>query len=131
MNHNHIVAQYFKKNRKGYKCIFVDGMTLKECSHSSKALCNIRVHIMSHLKLKQFMCQECDRSFVTKQNRDDHQKRHNEIRGFKCPVPGCQWSFYRKRELIIHGNSLLHKEYGVKAYRADVALKYPRQRGRK
>jgi hypothetical protein len=42
-------------------------------------------------------------------NRNDHVRRHTGIKPYKCPVPGCNLSYFRKYQLVSHGRSKKHR----------------------
>ena len=43
-------------------------------------------------------------------NRNDHERRHAGLRPYECPVAGCQKSYFRKYQLVSHGQSIMHRD---------------------
>ena len=64
---------------------------------------NLRRHINSyHLELKNFKCDICSKSFVSKQNLKDHHYIHSGEKPFLCPEIGCKKRFRQTSQLNVH-----------------------------
>ena len=76
------LKRYISKDdqTKLFSCSFPVKDSLEPCGHTSRHLQNIKMHIKAHLKLKPFDCKQCDRSFLTLQNLNDHSRRHDGVR---------------------------------------------------
>ena len=80
------------------------------CGHQSKSKFNLKVHLQSHFKIRPHRCLACNKWFTTKQNLNDHTLRHFNEKKFRCPVKDCGQRFYRKRDLMRHGKTQVHKD---------------------
>lgn len=95
---------------KMYICqYYLDGGD-EVCAHQTKSKFNMKVHLQSHFKIRPHRCTTCNKWFTTKQNLVDHQRRHSNNRQYVCPVDGCFSVFFRKRDLLSHGRTRLHKD---------------------
>ena len=123
-----MVSKYLVKDKKLklWCCRFghADSETVG-CSYTSKSKSNAVVHMCSHLGIKKFKCDQCGSGFTTKQNLADHIRRHTDDRKYQCPVPGCKWSFFRKRELLAHGKTKLHQSFEFKKFLGLVSQHHP------
>ena len=73
----------------------------------------MKVHVKrAHLKIKDFHCDECDKSFTSKSNLTTHKQTHS---GEKFPCHICGVQLARKINLINHMKSA-HMEGAEKPY---------------
>ncbi|OMJ71315.1 hypothetical protein SteCoe_30516 [Stentor coeruleus] len=72
-----------------------------DCGREYKCKFNLKRHFeSSHLGLKHFICEMCNKSFASKQILKEHMHRHLGIKPYKCPV--CQHFFRQYSQLCLH-----------------------------
>ncbi|XP_063683278.1 RB-associated KRAB zinc finger protein-like [Bolinopsis microptera] len=90
-----------------------------ECHKVFVKLQQLEVHLRSHLKLKIFKCPEveCDKSFCTQQQCNNHALIHSGEKNFECTK--CRKTFREKSTLKRHSRT--HSQ--IKLYRCEVCHK--------
>ena len=77
----------------------------------------IQVHIRGvHTHEKPYSCAFCPKRFSVIGNRNDHMRRHAGIKPYKCPMPGCNHSYFRKYQLMSHGRSKKHSSISTRLF---------------
>ncbi|CAG9312078.1 unnamed protein product [Blepharisma stoltei] len=80
-----------------YKCYY------DFCHRVYKTKFNLRRHInSSHLKIKCFLCSDCKKQFVSKQNLKEHMLIHTGEKPFICEELGCGKKFRQASQLLVH-----------------------------
>jgi uncharacterized Zn-finger protein len=88
-----------------------------ECGKTYKTRFNLRRHInSSHLKIKSFICPECNKHFVSKQNLKEHHYIHTGEKPFPCDEPGCCKRFRQVSQLSIHKRIHYRQRIGSKIF---------------
>lgn len=73
------------------------------CHKIYKTKFNLRRHInSSHLKIKSYICDDCKKKFVSKQNLKEHILIHLGEKPFPCDEPGCGKKFRQGSQLAVH-----------------------------
>lgn len=73
------------------------------CHRLYKTKFNLRRHInSSHLQIKSFVCFECKKTFVSKQNLKEHMLIHTGEKPFPCEGSGCLKKFRQASQLLVH-----------------------------
>lgn len=71
------------------------------CGKGYSTKFNLKRHIeTSHLKIKKYRCQECDKLFASKQNLNEHLHIHSGAKPFFCKV--CSKTFRQASQLSLH-----------------------------
>ena len=90
-----------------FQCYYSD------CISSYKTRFNLRRHINSfHLKIKNFVCHECNKLFVSKQNLKEHHFIHTGEKPFICNYSECSKCFRQASQLTIHKKIHFRKNLG-------------------
>lgn len=77
------------------------------CGKEYTTKVNLKRHILvAHAKSKRFTCEECDRSFASKQNLTEHIYLHSGDKPYECVV--CRERFRHFSSLSLH--SKYHRE---------------------
>lgn len=88
-----------------------------ECGKVYKTRFNLRRHInSSHLRIKSFICDQCNKHFVSKQNLKEHHFIHTGEKPFPCDEPGCVKSFRQVSQLSIHKRIHYRQRIGNKIF---------------
>lgn len=78
-----------------YCCMF------SKCGKCYNTKFNLKRHIeITHLKIKKYQCQECDKLFVSNQNLSEHMHTHSGARPFLCKI--CPKNFRQASQLSLH-----------------------------
>lgn len=74
-----------------------------ECNRRMLSRNNARTHIeIVHLKVRNFMCRECEKTFYLRKDYDDHMRLHTSELPFKCCEPNCGRAFRTSSFLSEH-----------------------------
>merc|ERR1719219_1710881 len=75
--------------------------TCEHCNQTFRRMYNLKTHINRvHLKVKQFKCTRCDKSFATNSDLKQHLGTHGEGKMFKCEH--CDRTFSNRDSIILH-----------------------------
>ncbi|RZF41564.1 hypothetical protein LSTR_LSTR000278 [Laodelphax striatellus] len=72
------------------------------CSWSFYTSFRLKRHLTTHLKKKEYKCDSCCSSFTTIYNLSTHLKLHDRPANIVCTVEGCDKAFQTRRKLEIH-----------------------------
>lgn len=72
------------------------------CTKKYRTKFSLRRHYLSHLGIKQYKCQYCEKRFAVAQYLQEHLYTHTGERPFVCTFPGCNKSFRQAGKLSIH-----------------------------
>jgi len=75
----------------------------------------LKQHLKRHLGVKNYMCEHCSRSFVTKGDLNKHSRRHTGSTPYQCQL--CQKKFTDISALYRHSNNI---HQSVKQYRCKL-----------
>ena len=82
------------------------GCYYSSCSNTYKSKYNLLRHINSfHLKIKNFLCDNCGSAFASKQNLKEHQNIHLGKKPYSCPELGCHKTFRQASQLAAHSRT--------------------------
>ncbi|XP_046960306.1 putative zinc finger protein 840 isoform X2 [Vanessa cardui] len=97
-----LIKTNIRKTNKQQSKIQGQPNTLREdiCPYCGKKTKAIKSHILQHTAERKFSCNNCNRSFYTKQKLESHMKTHFVDPKFKCDH--CIASFYFKGALARH-----------------------------
>lgn len=74
---------------------------MNDCGKEYQSKFNLKKHFkVSHLKGKCFECLTCNKSFVSKQNLQEHSYIHSGLKPFRCSF--CGKKFRQTSQLSLH-----------------------------
>lgn len=81
---------------------------------------NLKRHINSvHLKIKDYLCELCGKTLVSKIALMEHNYSHEDIKPIKCPYIGCEQMFSRSSLLCSHKKTHDQSEEFIKPERSQ------------
>ncbi|OWR42799.1 zinc finger and BTB domain-containing protein 17 [Danaus plexippus plexippus] len=106
----HIKTHKRRRQKTYYSCVHCDYKTLNKSS--------LQGHInKSHLKVRQFVCQVCFKSFYHKKNLTEHVRSHTKGRDEVCEI--CGETFLHRKNLLEH----LRLHNNVRPYECNICSK--------
>lgn len=73
------------------------------CAKTFSTKFNLRRHInVSHLDIRAYPCEVCQKNFASKQNLKEHSFIHTGEKPFACPVEKCGRRFRQASQLSFH-----------------------------
>ncbi|XP_077480493.1 general transcription factor IIIA, b [Stigmatopora argus] len=81
---------------KRFLCSFSD------CQALFTKLWKLEAHLCKHTGSKPFSCENCDKSFRSRQQLARHELGHGELKPHECPTDGCFEAFVRRGSLKKH-----------------------------
>lgn len=74
-----------------------------QCSRVCSSKYNLRRHVNStHLQIRSFKCERCDKRFTSKQILKEHFYIHTDEKPFTCVEDDCNKSFRQASQLNVH-----------------------------
>jgi len=71
---------------------------------------SLRLHVLSHFKIKRYQCEICERRYSSLQYLREHKCMHTGQFPFVCPEPDCELRFRRSSKLNSHCRLTNHGE---------------------
>mmetsp|Transcript_836 Transcript_836/g.1900 ORF Transcript_836/g.1900 Transcript_836/m.1900 type:complete len:159 (+) Transcript_836:492-968(+) len=80
-----------------YRCYY------DRCTRTYSSKYNLRRHVNStHLRIRSFTCEKCDKKFTSKQSLKEHFYIHTGEKPFTCFEIGCNKRFRQASQLNVH-----------------------------
>lgn len=81
----------------------------EDCCRTYCSYFNLKRHIeSSHMGVRKFQCEVCQKFLSSKQNYVDHQNIHTGVKPYVCEELGCDQKFRQLSQFYLHKQ--LHKE---------------------
>ena len=91
-------------NGAAFRCAYGDG----DCDYSTPKKSLLQAHMKTHTKVKDFVCEQCQRAFVEKSQLTRHMRIHSDELPFACHQ--CDFKTRRKDKLKNHVARLHSKQ---------------------
>mmetsp|Transcript_39299 Transcript_39299/g.44738 ORF Transcript_39299/g.44738 Transcript_39299/m.44738 type:complete len:243 (+) Transcript_39299:963-1691(+) len=78
------------------------------CSTSLTREYSLRLHILSHFKIKRYQCEICHKRYGSRQYLQEHKLIHTQAPWIDCPDKSCCRRFRRVMRLVYHCRSSGH-----------------------